>query len=89
MEQVTYREAIQGIQRMFDNIYDYSNGLRDYATDDEKQPWNDLRMFMQGINNGLSRLDNQLNDDRAFMKVHKMRTDDDALTIVRDRNREL
>lgn len=66
---MTYREAIQIQIAALMQIYDNANGLRDYATGEEKEAWNNLRGALPGIWNKLQRLDNTMTDKRASEKL--------------------
>ena len=65
----TYRERIQALIYALGDAYDEAGTLRDYARDDEKAPFNELRGILYSAGNGLQRLDNALSVGRANMRT--------------------
>jgi len=51
------------------DIYDDCEWLRDAATEDEKEAWNQTRGIMYDADKYLRRLDNSLSRNRADMKL--------------------
>lgn len=70
MEKQTYREVIQKQVSDLDKIFDNAESLRDYATMEEKDSWNQLRDFTSKAMSVLHKLDNKLTQDRAMMRVN-------------------
>jgi len=67
---MTYREAIQIQIRALQQVYDNCEGLRDAATDKEKEVWNFLRGNLSKLWSPLQKLDNGLSNERAEYKLH-------------------
>lgn len=68
---VTYREAIQDIQRRIDEINADVNGLRDFASSDEKKYFNELRTRLFEATTIFSPLDDGMSIDRAGMLIRR------------------
>jgi len=66
---MTYREKIQEMIKKINSIYDDAEGLRDYATPDEKGYWNKLRGTFYDADQPLRQLDNSLSNGRATMEI--------------------
>lgn len=62
---MTYRDAIQNQIALIDKIYDNAGSIRDFANDQEKDIWNEIRKQTRLLLYGLQRLDNQMSDKRA------------------------
>ena len=65
----TYRELIQDIYQRLDFVYDLTGALRDAATDDEKDLFNNTRGALSSIVRQWRTFDNQLPEKRADMKL--------------------
>jgi ElaB/YqjD/DUF883 family membrane-anchored ribosome-binding protein len=70
IENQTYREVIQKQASELDKIFDNAESLRDFATLEEKDSWNQLRNFTSKAMSVLHKLDNKLSQDRAMMQVN-------------------
>jgi hypothetical protein len=66
---MTYREAIQKMIADVERIYDECEGLRDHATNEEKDAWNAMRKTLYDASRPLRRLDNSLSQSRANTKL--------------------
>ena len=66
----TYREAIQRQQKALQSVYDNAEGLRDVATEEEKNTWNVLRGLLDVALSNLYTLDNNLKAGRPGCKLH-------------------
>jgi hypothetical protein len=66
---MNYREAIQLQIAALQELYDNAEGLRDAATDDEKEVWNNVRRLLPDVWRPLQRLDNSLSSSRAEYKL--------------------
>lgn len=66
---MTYREAIQQLQDNIEKAYEAAGILRDYASQDEKQAWNETRAATRLAVLSLANLDNKLAYSRATMEV--------------------
>lgn len=66
---MTYREKIQELIKSIDSVYDEAEYLRDCATLDEKQYWNEIRKIFYDASSPLNKLDNRLSPERANMKI--------------------
>lgn len=44
---MTYVAAVEAVLYDLDKAYNKAGGLRDYANEDEKRPWNNLRGLLQ------------------------------------------
>lgn len=61
----SYRFLIQSIVADLDKIYDRTGALRDFATNEEKQIFNDTRGALATLLSGWNKLDNSLSEGRA------------------------
>lgn len=61
----TYRFLIQSIVSDLDKIYDKTGALRDFATDGEKQIFNDTRGAITTLLSGWNKLDDAITEARA------------------------
>lgn len=66
---MTYREKIQDMISQLRSVYTDSDWMRDHATQDEKEYWNQFRMAMQGVTLPLQRLDNSITDSRGAVPI--------------------
>ncbi len=66
---MTYREAIQAQLAALNQIYDNCEGLRDEATEQEKDYWNRMRREIINIRPVMQRLDNSLSKGRAETNI--------------------
>lgn len=66
---MTYRQKIQELIKKIDSVYDEAEGLRDFATLEEKQYWNEIRKIFYSASAPLSKLDNSLSSSRAQMEI--------------------
>ena len=66
---MNYREKIQELVARIEAIYDECEGLRDFATDEEKSAWNDTRRIFYDAAQPLRRLDNRLTQQRATTSI--------------------
>lgn len=66
---MTYRGQIQAIAEQIDLIHDEAGRLRDCATQEEKEAWNELRRLTMEAMQKMNKLDNSLSDGRAAMEV--------------------
>lgn len=65
-KQLTYREQIQALIDQMNHIYDAAGNLRDFATEEEKDAWNQVRkVFYSDVQSPLRKLDNSLTQARA------------------------
>lgn len=62
---MTYREAIQKLQKDIDQVYDNAGYMRDKATLIEKKVWNKVRDLTREAYMELGRLDNSITDQRG------------------------
>jgi hypothetical protein len=67
----TYRQYIQSLIEEQEKIYDTAGGLRDHAAVNEKGRWNAIRTHAREVISVLWKLDNELSDSRASMKIGK------------------
>lgn len=65
MAKATYRELIQDIHARLDFVYDLTGALRDAATENEKEIFNQTRGILGQLVSQWSRFDNRLPDNRA------------------------
>lgn len=65
----TYREWIQSEIEAVDERYDLAGSLRDFASENEKDTWNEVRRLTRDVSHILQRLDNRLSQDRADTMV--------------------
>jgi hypothetical protein len=70
MRTMTLREKIQDMVAQLNNIYDDAEWLRDLATEDEKENWNQLRQVVPYASAPLQKLDNSLSDTRAKHQIN-------------------
>ncbi|MGQ0829417.1 MAG: hypothetical protein ACT4ON_13595 [Bacteroidota bacterium] len=66
---MTYREKIQQMVAAINELYDEAEWLRDIATQEEKQYWNNHRRIFYDAAAPLRKLDNSLSDERASTKL--------------------
>jgi hypothetical protein len=66
---MTYREKIQMMVKQIDEVYNDAEWLRDIATLEEKQYWNELRRIFYDAANPLKKLDRQLSASRAQTEI--------------------
>lgn len=57
---MTYREAIQIQIKALQDIYDNAEGLRDIATEQDKEAFNNLRRYLPPLWQMLQKVDNNL-----------------------------
>lgn len=62
---MTYREKIQKMIAQINELYEEAEWLRDIATLDEKEHWNNHRRIFYDASAPLRRLDNSLSQQRA------------------------
>ena len=62
---MTYREKIQELIQRINGIYEECEGLRDFATLEEKDAWNKTRGIFYDAHKPLQKLDNSLSQQRA------------------------
>lgn len=62
---MTYREAVQAQIAALQALYDNAEALRDVATEEEKEAWNNLRRGLPVLWDGLQRIDNRMPDGHA------------------------
>lgn len=62
---MTYREKIQNMIDQINQLYEDAEGLRDMATSEEKQYWNDHRRIFYDAAQPLRKLDNILTEVSA------------------------
>lgn len=62
---MTYREAIQIQIKALQDIYDHAEALRDVATEDEKEAFNNIRRHLPSVWGPLQKIDNALSNIRA------------------------
>lgn len=67
---MTYREKIQLMIRHIDTIHDESEGMRDLATQDEQEFWNELRAILPKAISTLTKLDNSMTQEQANRKIY-------------------
>lgn len=65
---MTYRERIQELIRDTWKVYDTAGGLRDFASTEEKEAYNNFRGSVNNAVQGLIKLDNALSKIRATTK---------------------
>lgn len=65
----TYRELIQDIYNRLDKVYDLTGALRDAATENEKEIFNQTRGVLGQLVSQWNRFDNNLPDARAKMNL--------------------
>lgn len=66
---MTYREATQSLEKQTWEIYDKVGGIRDHATQDEKDTWNNCRTLLRNAALEMQRLDNRITAGRAKDKL--------------------
>lgn len=66
---MTYREAVQIQIQALQVIYDNAEGLRDAATEKEKDAWNLLRKNLRPLWGALQKVDNEMSDSRAAYQL--------------------
>lgn len=66
---MTYREKIQSIIKQIETVYDDAECLRDFATEDEKKHWNELRRIFYDADAPMRKLNNSLSQNRANTKI--------------------
>ena len=66
---MTYRDAIQIQIKALQDIYDHAEALRDVATEDEKEAWNNVRRLLPSVWGPLQKVDNRLSDQRAAYQL--------------------
>lgn len=66
---MTYREKIQKMAKLINELYDDAEYLRDIATDSEKEFWNAHRKIFYDAGTPLRKLDNSLSQERAIMTI--------------------
>lgn len=66
---MTYREKIQKMMVDADNVYCDAGWLRDRATDEEKDYYNNIRAHLTKAITLLNQLDNKLPENRAQMNI--------------------
>jgi hypothetical protein len=66
---MTYREAIQIQIAALQKIYDYAEALRDVASEDEKEAWNNARRLLPNVWSPLQKIDNALSAPAAEYKL--------------------
>lgn len=65
-----YREKIQLIIKLIDNLYDEAENLRDLATEEEKEFWNEHRRIFFSAGTPLRKLDDSLTQERANRTIY-------------------
>lgn len=66
---MNYREAIQIQIKVLQDVYDNAEALRDVATEEEKEAFNNLRRYLPALWQPLQKIDNSLSDKRAAYKL--------------------
>lgn len=66
---MTYREAIQIQIKALQELYDNANGLRDVATNDQKEVFNKMRSQLPDFWGRLQKIDNSLSDADASYQL--------------------
>lgn len=66
---MTYRENIQQQIAILQQVYDTAGGLRDHATLEEKQAWDNVRRLLPAVWGPLQNMDNRMSDARAQWEV--------------------
>lgn len=65
MKKLTYREQIQALVDQINHIYEAAGNLRDCASSEEKQYWNETRKIFYDASIPLRKLDNSLTQASA------------------------
>jgi hypothetical protein len=66
---MTYRKKIEELIQTIDGIYAQAQGLRDYASLEEKKYWNELLGTFYDAAGPLRNLNDSLPDHRATMEI--------------------
>jgi hypothetical protein len=66
---MTYREAIQKLQRDSNTLYEKCGALRDHASPEEKKYWNNLRGLLDNVYREFGSLDNAISNGQASMQI--------------------
>lgn len=67
---MTYREKIQLMIKLIDNLYDDAETMRDLATTEEQVFWNEHREIFNKAGAPLRKLDNSLTPERANRTIY-------------------